>query len=168
MRLCFGDILGLNFEAPIYLPREIDMTDNANIFTKLRQVLQNDYFFQVLKISELDELIGHLRMVRVQKGYEIIKQGEIGDAFYLIASGKVSVWKKKSFNKNAKVATLGPDDFFGEMALISNEPRNATIIAEEVTELFILQKYDFEKILMKNPLIANELKKAYYDRKGKG
>jgi CRP-like cAMP-binding protein len=142
------------------------MTDNTHIFSRLRQVLQDDYFFQVLKMNELDELIGHLRMIRVQKGYEIIKQGDKGDAFYLIASGKVSVWKKKGFKK-AKVAELGTDDFFGEMALISNEPRNATVVAEDVTELFILQKYDFEKILMKNPLIANELKKAYYSRKDK-
>jgi CRP-like cAMP-binding protein len=142
------------------------MTDTAHIFSRLRQVLQDDYFFQVLKMNELDELIGHLRMVRVQKGYEIIKQGDQGDAFYLIAAGKVSVWKKKGFKK-VKIAELGPDDFFGEMALISNEPRNATIVAEDVTELFILQKYDFEKILMKNPLIANELKKAYFARKDK-
>src|SRR5258708_38590488 len=117
-------------------------------------------------MSELDELIGHLRMIRVQKGYEIIKQGDPGDAFYLIASGKVSVVRKKSFLKS-KIAELGPDEFFGEMALISNEPRNATVVAEEVTELFILQRYDFDKILMKNPAIAQELKKSYYERKEK-
>jgi len=115
-------------------------------------------------MNELDELIGHLRMIRVQKGYEIIKQGDPGDAFYLIASGKVSVWIKKGF-KRSKVAELVSDDFFGEMALISNEPRSATIVAEDVTELFILQKYDFDKILMKNPAIAQELKKAYHERK---
>ncbi len=142
------------------------MSDTASIFSRLRHVLQNTYFFQSLKMNELDELIGHLRMIRVQKNYEIIKQGDPGDAFYLIAAGKVSVWKKKGF-KNSKVAELQTDDFFGEMALLSNEPRNATIIAEEVTELFILQKYDFEKILMKNPAIAQELKQAYFDRKGK-
>jgi len=50
-----------------------------------------------------------------------------------------------------KVADLGADLFFGEMALMSNEPRNASVIAEEVTELFVLQRYDFEKILMKKP-----------------
>jgi len=142
------------------------MTDNAHIFSRLRQVLQDDYFFQVLKVNELDELIGQLRMIRVQKGYEIIKQGDKGDAFYLIASGKVSVWKKKGF-KMVKVAELVVNDFFGEMALISNEPRNATVVAEEVTELFTLQKHDFKKILMKNPLIASELKKAYFARKEK-
>ena len=140
------------------------MTDTASIFSRLRKVLQNTYFFQSLKLNELDELIGHLRMIRVQKGYEIIKQGDPGDAFYLVASGNVSVWMKKGFSKK-HVANLQADDFFGEMALISNEPRNATITAEEVTELFILQRYDFDKILMKNPVIAQELKKSYFERK---
>ncbi|HXL73425.1 MAG TPA: cyclic nucleotide-binding domain-containing protein [bacterium] len=142
------------------------MSETNSIFGRLRQVLQNTYFFQSLKMSELDELIGHLRMIRVQKGYEIIKQGDPGDAFYLIASGKVSVWKKKTMGKT-KVADLGPDLFFGEMALMSNEPRNATVVAEEVTELFVLQRYDFEKILMKNPLIASELRKAFMERKSR-
>ncbi len=142
------------------------MSDASSVFSRLRNVLQNTYFFQSLKLNELDELIGHLRMIRVQKGYEIIKQGDPGDAFYLIASGKVSVWKKKTLGKS-KVAELGADEFFGEMALIFNEPRNATVVAEEVSELFILQRYDFDKILMKNPAIAQELKKAYNERKSK-
>ncbi len=142
------------------------MSETNSIFSRLRTVLQNTYFFQSLKMSELDELIGHLRMIRVQKGYEIIKQGDPGDAFYLIASGKVSVWKKKTLGKT-KVADLGEDQFFGEMALMSNDPRNATIVAEEVTELFVLQRYDFEKILLKNPVIATELKKAFFERKTK-
>jgi len=142
------------------------MSESGSIFGRLRSVLQNTYFFQSLKMSELDELIGHLRMIRVQKGYEIIKQGDPGDAFYLIASGKVSVWKKKTLGKT-KVAELGEDQFFGEMALMSNEPRNATIVAEEVSELFVLQRYDFEKILLKNPVIATELKKAFLERKNK-
>ena len=140
------------------------MSENESIFGHLRHVLQNTYFFQSLKMSELDELIGHLRMIRVQKGFEIIKQGDPGDAFYLIASGAVSVYKKKALGKS-RVAGLGPDQFFGEMALMSNEPRNATVVADDVTELFVLQRYDFEKILMKNPLIANELRKAFVERK---
>lgn len=142
------------------------MTDAASVFSRLRSVLQKTYFFQALKLNELDELIGHLRMIRVQKGYEIIRQGDPGDAFYLIASGHVSVWVKKGFKK-AKVAVLGPDEFFGEMALLSNEPRSATVVAEDVCELFVLQKYDFDKILMKNPAIAQEIKKAFYDRKAR-
>jgi CRP-like cAMP-binding protein len=142
------------------------MPDDSFDIQRLQHILQKTYFFQSLKMHELEELVGHLRMIRVQKGFEIIRQGDSGDAFYLIAAGKVSVWMKKGFGKT-KVATLGSDDFFGEMALISNEPRNATVVAESVAEIFILQRHNFDKILMKNPAISQELKKAYYDRKQK-
>jgi len=142
------------------------MAESDSIFARLQSVLQGTYFFQALKVNELDELICHLRMIRAQKGYEIIKQGDPGDAFYLIAKGRVSVMVKKGF-KTVKAATLGADDFFGEMALISNEPRSATVVAEEVTELFVLQKHDFDQILMKNPAIAQEIRKAFFERKAK-
>jgi CRP-like cAMP-binding protein len=142
------------------------MTDPGSIFATLRTVLQDTYIFQALKMHELDELIAHLRMIRVQKGYEIIKQGDPGDSFYLIASGKVTVWVKKGF-KTAKAAQLSKGDFFGEMALISNEPRSATVTTDEVTELFVLQKHEFDQTLMRNPAIAQEIRQAFYDRKAK-
>lgn len=142
------------------------MTDPVSIFSHLHHLLRNIYFFQSMQKNELDDLIWQLRAIRVQKGFEIIRQGDPGDAFYLIASGKVSVWLQKDF-KRVKVAELLADDFFGEMALISNEPRNATIIAEEITELFILEKHNFEEILLKNPAIARELNKTYQQRKEK-
>jgi CRP-like cAMP-binding protein len=142
------------------------MSEAHSIFAQLRSVLQDTYFFQALKFHELDELIGCLRMIRVQKGYVLIRQGEIGDAFYLIASGRVSVNVKKGFH-TTKVAELGKDQFFGEMALISNEPRSATVTTEEVSELFVLQRKDFDQILMKNPAIAQEIRNAFVDRKTK-
>ena len=142
------------------------MKESSSIFGRLRDVLQHTYFFQSLKFHELDELIGGLRMIRVQKGYEVIKQGDPGDAFYLIASGKVSVSVKKGF-RTVKAATLGPDDFFGEMALISNDPRSATVVAEDISELFVLERRDFDQILMKNPAIAQEIRKAFFERKAK-
>jgi CRP-like cAMP-binding protein len=139
------------------------MIDKDEDFKRLRDVLHSTYFFHSLKIVELDKLVNGLRMIRVQKGYEIIKQGDPGDAFYLIASGRVSVWKRKGFIRE-KLVELKTNDFFGEMALISNEPRNATVIAEEITELFILDKYDFTEIFMRNPAIARELKRAFHSR----
>ena len=139
------------------------MIPTSAIFAHLRRVLQQAYFLQLLTPKELDQLVVSLKAARVFKGYEIIKQGDPGDAFYLIATGKVSVWMNKGSEK-VKMAELRADDFFGEMALISNEPRNATVTAEGQTELFVLQKSDFEKILLKNPAIAGKLKKAYDER----
>jgi|SRR6185295_8124983 len=130
------------------------------IFKHLRRVLQQAYFLQSMSGKELDMLMGCLRAVRVFKGFEIIRQGDPGDAFYLIASGRVSVWVDKG-KERVRVAGLRADEYFGEMALISNAPRNATVIAEMLTELFILEKYNFDTMLMKNPGIADKLKKAY-------
>lgn len=126
------------------------MTDD---FSRLRSALQKVDFFYSLSFGDLDELIRSLRKKKAKKGEEIIKQGEIGDKFYLISSGEVSVNVKKGFG-NKKVASLGDGDFFGEMALVTELPRTATIIAETPVELFVLYKRDFKKILMKNQKIA--------------
>ncbi len=139
------------------------MEPTSAIFSHLRRVLQQTYFLHSMNLNELDKLVACLRPMRVFKGFEIIKQGDPGDAFYLIASGRVSVWVDKG-SYRAKAAELKADDYFGEMALISNAPRNATVMAEGVTELFVLQKSDFDKILMKNPGIAEKLRKAYEQR----
>lgn len=142
------------------------MEPTSAIYTHLRRVLQEAYFLQNLGPKELDLLVISLKAMRVFKGFVIIRQGDPGDAFYLIAAGKVSVWVKKDAER-VKVAELRADDFFGEMALISNEPRSATVIAEGLTELFVLEKNNFEKILLKNPAIAAKLLEACETRAAK-
>jgi CRP-like cAMP-binding protein len=139
------------------------MEPTSAIFKHLRRVLQQTYFLQALSLKDLDKLMTTLKPMRVFKGFEIIKQGDPGDAFYLIASGRVSVWVNKGPGR-IKVAELGADKFFGEMALISNEPRNATVMAEGLTELFLLEKSNFDQILMKNPAIAQKIKEAHRQR----
>lgn len=139
------------------------MESTSAIFKHLRRVLQQAYFLQAMSPKELDKLMSCLRAMRVFKGYPIIRQGDPGDAFYLIASGRVSVWVDKGKGP-IRVVGLRSDEYFGEMALVSNEPRNATVIAEMLTELFVLEKYNFDQILMKNPAIAQKIKEAYQAR----
>ncbi len=139
------------------------MLPTSAIFSHLRRVLQQAYFLQYMSPKELDKLMTCLRAVRVFKGYEIIRQGDPDDAFYLIASGRVSVWLNKG-SQRVRVAGLRSDEYFGEMALISNEPRNATVVAEMLTELFILEKHNFDNLLMKNPSIAQKLRMAHEQR----
>jgi CRP-like cAMP-binding protein len=63
------------------------------------------------------------------------------------------------------VATLGPGQFFGETALVSNEPRNATIVCVEPTLLFTLMATDFAFVLRENPAAAAEMKSIAAQRK---
>ena len=125
---------------------------------KLRNVLQGVDFFNRLRLEELETLVEHLKKRTVPRGHLLIQQGDKNaDAFYMIASGRCTVWVKKGMSM-AKVADLGAESYFGERALITDEPRAATVRAETASELYVLYKEDFNSILMRNPGIAQELK----------
>lgn len=85
-------------------------------------------------------------------GDEIVKEGEEGVGFYLITSGRVSVTRG-----GAHLNTLGAGDFFGEMALLDNHRRSATVTASEPTECIVLHRADFVAELRANPDLAVEL-----------
>lgn len=126
----------------------------ANDISMLRSALQKVDFFYSLNFSELDMLIKSLKKRKTKKGEVIINQGEIGDKFYLIGKGSFSVHVKKGMSGTNKVADLSDGNFFGEMALVTEMPRTATVIAEDLGELFILYKKDFKKILLSNQRIS--------------
>jgi len=130
---------------------------------RLLTILKGSDLFQDLTPAEMDELLIHMRMIRTQKGFEIIRQGDSWDSFYVILSGKVSVKMKKG-GKTRSLGRLGRGEFFGEMALLTQQPRNATITSEEISELMVLKKAEFDNILMKHPARAQKVRKTYLDR----
>jgi CRP-like cAMP-binding protein len=73
-------------------------------------------------------------------GHVVFRQGEEGDCAYFIRSGEVAVIDEAT---GATVARICAGDYFGEMALITNRPRNATIRAESTVELAVLGKQNF-------------------------
>lgn len=131
----------------------------ANI-RKLRDCLQSVDFLYQLKVDELDHLMGALKKRTCDKGYTVIKQGDPGDAFYMISTGSVEV----SAN-NKVIAVRKAGEFFGEGALLHDAPRGATVKTLEPTELYVLYKKDFSEILMHNPGIAQSIKLASAQRK---
>ena len=74
------------------------------------------------------------------------------------------MWIKKG-QKTEKVAEIGKGGFFGEMALLAKKVRNASIVSEEVSELLVLNKREFENILMAHPARAEKILAAYSARK---
>ena len=134
----------------------------ADDFSMLRSALQKVDFFYSLNIMDLDSLIKALKKRKVKRGETIIKQGEVGDKFYLIGEGGFGV-----YIKDKKVAELSEGQFFGEMALITDLPRTATVTALDNGELFILYKRDFKKILLSNPKISAIINEALSKRRAR-
>jgi CRP-like cAMP-binding protein len=83
-----------------------------------------------------------MRLEQVLVGTEVVRQGDVGDRFYLIARGGFEVRVD-----GVPQVRLGRGDFFGERALLHRAPRAATVVATEPGELFVLERGDFEQLL---------------------
>ncbi len=113
--------------------------------------------FQSVTQTELAEIRSILKIIPIRKGETIISEGEVGDCLYIIRSGKAKVVSYLKGNDQIVLSYLTVGDYFGEMSLITGEPRSATVLAEEDGELWQLDKKDFDDLLMKNPSITLSL-----------
>ena len=87
-----------------------------------------------------------------QPGQIIVTQGTPGQAFYLILAGRVEILRD-----DKSLGAFGPGDFFGEMSLLDQAPRSATIKALEQTQCLMLSSWDFKALLERHPSIAIKL-----------
>lgn len=84
-----------------------------------------------------------------EPGQYIVRQGQVGTGFYLIASGRAKV-----VMDGKTLAHLGPGEFFGELSLLDHQPRMAHVIAEERTTCLALASWDFTRLLEKTPKLT--------------
>jgi len=101
-------------------------------------VLSGSPLFDMLSNQELEYVADLSRPRRVKAGETIFDEGELGDSVYVVASGEVEVVRKDAAGKPQLIATLGPQQFFGEMSLIDKEYRSATVKAKSECELLHL------------------------------
>lgn len=87
-------------------------------------------------------------------GDVIIRENDQAAGFFIITSGKVEVIRGAESSSPQKLNTLGPGDFFGEMALFEGFPRAATVRAVEDTECLVLTRWDFTAEMKNHPEIA--------------
>ena len=103
--------------------------------------------FKSLSLLEKSKIAEVVALKSYAAGEKIIKEGEPGDKFYIIKSGKCRVYTESN-GSLVEVGTLNPGEFFGEAALLTNEPRNATVEASsDVVDLLYLDKGSFELVL---------------------
>src|SRR5688572_27623877 len=97
------------------------------------------------------------------KGTTLFREGEPGKEMFVLQSGKVAI-SKKVREVEKVLATLGPGEFFGEMAIISNKPRNATATVSDDAKLLVIDPKTFERMIRGNSEISVRMIKKLADR----
>jgi CRP/FNR family transcriptional regulator, cyclic AMP receptor protein len=108
--------------------------------------------FSALTRRELEQVSQASEQIDARAGDELVTEGRIGREFFLILSGRAVVRRHQR-----KVAELGPGQWFGELALIDNEPRSATVQAVTDMKLLVLGQGEFAGLLDTLPGIAAKL-----------
>ena len=88
------------------------------------------------------------------RGTTIMAGGDATDSLYIVLSGRLKVMMSDSDGKEVILTILGPGEFFGEMGLIDDEPRSASVVTIEPCELLAIAKRDFKKCLLENNEMA--------------
>ncbi|CAD8181144.1 unnamed protein product [Paramecium octaurelia] len=129
---------------------------------------QIKFLSQYKKKPDFLELCKNLYLKTYEKRQYIFKQGDQGDAFYVILNGSVKVYideptEFKNFMQLKEIAQLGKGDAFGEISLLYNSKRTATVIANERSDLIVLEKDAFQEY-MKTIDNTNEMKTVALNR----
>jgi CRP/FNR family cyclic AMP-dependent transcriptional regulator len=113
--------------------------------------------FGDLDPTELSEVVHIMQVQRVRDGHAVFREGDPGDAWYVIFDGQADVYKEEDFLPRRKVATLLPRACFGEMAILDHSPRSATVVAAGECTVFRFPRADFEQLLADGNLAAYKL-----------
>ncbi len=119
--------------------------------------------FADLTPRSLSEVADQMKAVLYPPGTAIIRQGDTGSEFYLLRKGDVDVTQTQDGTER-KIATLREGDFFGEVALLEDQPRNATVTTRTETLCYTLSKAEFRQVLSQSHTFEEELRKALFER----
>jgi CRP/FNR family transcriptional regulator, cyclic AMP receptor protein len=114
--------------------------------------------FSHLKNRDLRRIAKLSRQQRFNKGDVIIQQGERDGRFFIILTGEVEVIKNFNSKNKRSFGTLGPQSYFGEMALLfADFERSASVVAKKETKVLYVDQWDLREEILKHPMLAIEL-----------
>lgn len=116
---------------------------------QLMTVLGAVPLFQDLSIKQLRKVVDLAEVARFMEGATLVKQGEIGDSFYVVLTGQAKV-----VANGRTINRLIPGDYFGEISLLDGGPRTASVLAETEMTLVIITQRGFLAMLAKDPEIT--------------
>ncbi|MBW1998743.1 MAG: cyclic nucleotide-binding domain-containing protein [Deltaproteobacteria bacterium] len=121
------------------------------------ELLKRVGLFSGLKDSDIRSLAEFCTERSFKKGDTMVTQGEPGVGLFIIEAGKVKILKRTLSGHDLEVAVLGPGEFFGEMSVLDDAPRSASVVALENTVCLFLTAWDFNARLKVHPEIALQI-----------
>ncbi len=118
------------------------------------EFLRNVYFFRDLKDHEIQRISELCEETEFRPGDIIVQEGTPGDKFFIVLSGQVEVWQSYDKGTGDLLAVHGPGHLFGEMALVDEEPRSASVVARTAGHMLSLTREQFHDVLTESPSVA--------------
>jgi CRP/FNR family transcriptional regulator, cyclic AMP receptor protein len=119
-------------------------------------------FFAGLHRRELAEVAKVTEDLEVDEGKVLTREGESGREFFVIIEGEVSVERE-----GREIRRLAGGDFFGEIALLEDRPRTATVVARTPLRFFVLTRQSFKSLVDRQPEIEQKVRAAIEERLGR-
>ncbi len=123
------------------------------------KILQEIPLFQNLPPRVLSQVADKMDLKRFAPGTDIIRQGEIGDEFFVIGKGSVDILIDEK-----PTTVLQAGEFFGEVSLLKKQPRNATVRARDEVACFVLTDEEFQEIVKASTTFEEELRRVLFER----
>lgn len=143
---------------------------------RIEKAISNNLLFRNLDVDQHTDVLNAMKEVTVQAGTEVIVQGAVGDFFYVVEEGTFEVWVRgppthsyagpgqsmvSQPGEEKKVATYGPGGSFGELALMYNAPRAATVVATSRATMWALDRVTFRSILVEHTSRKRKMYEAF-------
>jgi diguanylate cyclase (GGDEF)-like protein len=130
------------------------------VFPAADPVLIKSSLFAGMSELEFNAVTAFLERLRIKKEGVVFKEGDPGEDMFILLAGALSAFVSQSDGTLRWLFDIKPGDFFGEMSIIANEPRSATITAKEESDVMVLQGIDFYRLIYEHPMIGVKMLKA--------
>lgn len=142
-----------------------NMPDSSSLSAKstISEFIANNPLFYSLNPSVIESIAGQVQEREYNPGDIIVEEGEMGDSFYIIREGHVRVVKMEE-EEELVLSELDPGEGFGEMALLIDQPRSATVKAIDSVVALVLMRDDFTVLMRKLPELAEKMNKLLSER----
>ena len=133
---------------------------NAHQAPVQEPALKSSPLFADLSGLEFNAVSAFLEPRQVKSGEAIFMEGAAGEEMYVFVSGKLDSWVNQADGSRRRMFEFHPGDFFGEMSIIANEGRSATLIAQADSQLYVMHAIDFYRIIYEHPIIGAKMLNA--------